>query len=75
MTKKPRVPSCKGYRIDTTDYTEYDCEYGGQVDCDYCAAGFWTRGGTISPISGKEMPSLVRYKETDEYKKFMEVER
>ena len=69
MTRKPRVPPCGGYRTDTTDGSEYGCAYGGEVDCEDCAAAFLRHGGTISPISGKPMPSLEAYKQTYEFLK------
>ena len=34
-------PKCLGYKIETLDGTDYDCEYpyAGEITCDHCKYG------------------------------------
>ena len=48
---------CGLRRIDSIDYgTDYDCDYGGGMDCDACIIN----GGHIDPRTGKSAPKPLQ---------------
>lgn len=51
------VPPCAGYKSWTDCGYEYDCEYGGEVDCDDCICGV----GSLDPRTGNKFKKLRRY--------------
>ena len=56
-----KLPKCYGYKIETIDGTEYDCDGLHNESCEDCLVNYKNIGGLWNPEIGKKTNKLIAF--------------